>query len=59
MRETNLSTSWVMHSKIILSEDNIRKRIYGKYEEKSGNAQFGFKNSLRMREALYCMQLLV
>lgn len=39
----------------------IHKRIYSKCEEKSGEThnQFGFKNNLGTREALYCMQLLV
>jgi hypothetical protein len=37
----------------------IHKRIYGKCEEKLNDTQFGFKNILGIREALYCMQLLV
>jgi len=36
----------------------IHKRIYGKCEEKSGDTQSNFKNSLDTREALYIMQLI-
>jgi hypothetical protein len=36
----------------------IHKRIYGKYEEKSGDIQFSFKNSLDTREAMYCSFIL-
>jgi len=37
----------------------IHKRIYVKYEEKSGDMQFGFENSLGTRETLYYIQLFV
>jgi len=37
----------------------IHGRIYRRCEENSGETQFGFKNGLGTRKALYCMQLLV
>lgn len=37
----------------------IHGRIYRKCEERSDGTQFGFKNGLGTREALFCMQLLV
>jgi len=49
-RNTDLFMSYVFKAFVKI----INKRIYGKCEEKSSDTQFGFKNILGSREALYC-----